>query len=181
MMIHFQYVKKVNKKSGFTHDLRSRQGFTLIELVIYMGIISMLLVVFMDILSASFSTQLSSQSTSEVVQDGRFIYTKLIYDINRASSVSIPASLGDTSSTLTAIINGTTHAYALSSGNLQITDPSGYYALNSSDTTVSNLQFQRIGNVNGKHTFRINYVITGKINLSGRYDTKNFQTTAGLR
>ncbi len=172
-------------KSGFTLYLRRRQaeskGFTLIELIIYMGLVSILIVVFMDILSASFNSQLSSQSTSEVVQDGRYIYARLTYDLNRADSVSIPANLGDSSSTLTVTINGNNLTYGINGGNFEITTTSGLYVLNSVDTSVSNLQFQRIGNTNGKHTVRIAYTITGKINLSGRYDMKSFQTTAGLR
>lgn len=165
----------------FSKIRQAKSGFTLVELIIYMGLISVLIVVFMDILSASFNAQLSSQSSSEVVQDGRYIYTKLTYDINRTNSVSIPEDLGDSSPTLTVIINGNNVTYGLNEGNFEITTASGSYMLNGVGTSVSNLRFQRVGNPKGKHTIRVAYTITGKTNLSGRYETKSFQTTVGLR
>lgn len=156
-------------------------GFTLVELLIYMGILSVILIVLTDILVAAFGVQASSQSTSQVAQDGRYIYSRLIYDINQASDVSTPSALGNTTNTLTLNKDGTTYTYALSGANLVVTDNSGTYQLNSVDTSLSSLQFQRIGNPGGKHTFRISFTVNGIINLNGRFDSKAFLTTAGLR
>ena len=173
-------IKKI-KLFPNSYSLHTNKGFTLIELIIYMALTSILIVIFMDILSISFNTQLSSQSTSQVVQDGRYIYTRLIYDVNRADSVSVPANLGDSSPILTLTINGNNFTYGINNGNLVLTTDAASYTLNSFGTSVSNLSFQRIGNVGGKHTIRIMYTISGRTNISGRYDTKSFQTAAGLR
>lgn len=161
--------------------IKDQRGFTLVELIIYMGLTSMLIVIFMDILSISFNAQLSSQSTSEVVQDGRYIYTRLIYDVNRASAINTPANLGDSSPSLSITINGNNFTYGVNGGNFVLTTASGTYTLNSFDSSVSNLNFQKIGNAGGKPTVKITYTISGRTNLSGRYDTKNFETAAGLR
>ena len=64
---------------------------------------------------------------------------------------------------------------------MQLTDPNGTSVLNSYDTTISGLQFKRIGNINGKDTFQINFIVTGNIQLPGPAESESFQTTAGLR
>lgn len=159
----------------------SKRGFTLVELAIYFGITMTILLVLTELLSAIFNTQLSTKATTSVAQDGRYIYTRLTYDINRAQTVSTPLNLGDSSQTLQVTINGIGYTYSLSNGDLIITDQQGTYVLNSADTTISNLSFKRIGNVNGKHTFRMNYTVTSKIIDEATPETKVFQTTAGLR
>jgi hypothetical protein len=169
------------RKLFITKENRTRSGFTLIELSIYMGITMVIILILAELLSAIFSTQLTSQATSYTVQDGRYVYTRLIYDINRAQSVSVPANLGDSTNSLTLNIGGSEYSYSLSGGNLVITDTQGVHLLNSTDTTISNLTFMRIGNTDGKHTFKINYTVTSKIVDKGPAETKVFQTTAGLR
>ena len=161
--------------------IRNIKGFTLVELIIYMGIMMVLIMILTDILVAVLATQLSSQSTSQVSQDGRYIYTRLIYDVNRAQSVLLPLNLGETSNSLQATINGTVYTYSLSGGNLVVTDPNGTDQLNSIDSSVSGLQFKRIGNQNGKNTFQINFTVISKIQTKGVTDQEIFQTTAGLR
>lgn len=156
-------------------------GFTLVELVVYMGIVMIFMLVLTDILEAILNTRLSSQSTSEVAQDGRFIYTRLIYDINRSSGVILPLNIGDTSTSLQATISGSLNTYSLSSGNLILNDSTTSAQLNSVDTSVSNLTFTRIGNPGGKNTFQIKFTVTSKIPTKGAVDAEVFQTTAGPR
>lgn len=175
-------MKKLIHNSEFRiQNSKKRGGFTLVELLIYMGILSILMYVLSDILFSIINVQLSTQSNSLVTQDGRYIYTRLTYDINRAQSVSQPANLGDSATSIQLVVNATNYSYSLNSGALQISDGSGTYVLNSPDTTISNLRFDRIGNVNGKHTFQINFTITSKAQVNSRYDSQVFQTTAGLR
>lgn len=161
----------------------SKKGFTLIELTIYFGLLSIFILVLTEIFVSVLNTQLSSESTSSVAQDGRFIYSRLIYDINSADNVTLPANLGDTSDTLVLIRGGQTYTYSLSNGNLELQDPSlDIQPLNGVDTTISNFVVTRLGNAGGKHTFQINFRVTGNIQLpGGRVDTQVFQTTAGLR
>lgn len=160
---------------------KSKKGFTLVELAIYMGISMVILLTLTELLVAILNTKLTTQSTTGIAQDGRYIYTRFIYDINRADSVSTPANLGDTSSSLVLTIGGITYTYSIQNGNLVFTDPQGINALNGNDTQISDVTFQRIGNGNGKDTFKINYVITSKVVNKGAADTQSFQTTAGLR
>lgn len=161
--------------------IKQNRGITLVELIIYMGLFAVLIVVITDILVATLNVQLGTSATSSVTQDGRFIYTRFIYDINRATSISVPANLGDTGNSLQFSANGITYTYALNGNDLIITDDSGNNILNSFDTGISGLTFTRIGNIGGKPTIRLNFVINSKNTGSGQQEIKTFQTTAGLR
>lgn len=171
-MIH-NIQNAINKKQN--------SGFTLVELIIYMGLLTMLILIFTQIFTSILDNQLSSESNSQVAEDGRYIYSRFIYDVNRADAITLPANLGDSSPSLVLTINGQTYTYASSSGNLILTDPTGSYALNGFGTKISDLQFTRIGNVSGKHTVKINFTIVSNISLHGTSEVKVFQTTAGLR
>jgi len=162
--------------------MTAQKGFTLVELLIYMGMLSIILVVLSQIFGSILDAQLESQSTSAVHRDGRFILSKLTYDVHRASSIVLPASLGASSTSLQLDISGI-NTYSLNNGNLELTDSLETNNLNSADTTVSNLTFTRIGNTvaNAKNTVRITYTITSKIVRPKGMETKDFQTTIGIR
>ncbi|OGF99894.1 hypothetical protein A2153_01965 [Candidatus Gottesmanbacteria bacterium RBG_16_38_7b] len=161
--------------------MKKQRGFTLIELLVYLGLFSLLIIVITDILVTTLDIQLSSSAYNSVTADGRYIYSRFIYDINRAQSVALPQNLGDISNNLQFTADGNSYSYTLNNGNLVLTDSDGSHQLNSYDSSISNLNFQRIGNSEGKHTFRINFTITGKTVLRGNTEVKNFQTTAGIR
>lgn len=169
------------KISNLKFKILPRNGFSLIELIIYMGILLVMIYVLTDILYSTLNSQLETQSSSGIAQDGRYLYSRLTYDINRAQAVSAPQNLGDTSNTLQVTIGGLTYTYALVGGNLTITDNTGTYVLNGPDTSISGLTFKRIGNTGGKDTFQINYSVTSNIIVNGKNETEAFQTTAGLR
>ena len=71
-------------------DLSSSRGFSLLELLIYMAILSIMSV----ILSASFLSltkgRAKSESRTEVNSNLRFAMERIVQDINAASAVSAP-------------------------------------------------------------------------------------------
>lgn len=159
----------------------SRRGFTLVEMLMFLGIFSVLLVMLTGIFTSSLDVQKETEATSNVQQDGAYIISRLIYDIARATSITTPDAIGSQYTTLVLVIGGVTNTYALSGGNLTLSDGSVTDQLNGYDTTISNLTFTRYGNVGGKNTIQINFTITSKAQRASGYEIKNFQTTAGLR
>ena len=157
-----------------------KNGFTLVELLVYMALMGMFLVVLLEIFTLTISTKLSSQSTSSLAYDGRYILSKLSYEIKHADSVLIP-SLGVTASTLQLVSGGVASTYSLSSGNLIKTTAGNSQSLNGLDTNIDTITFKNIGNSGGKPTIQINYVISSKILVSGGNQTQTISTTVGLR
>lgn len=161
--------------------MKKNKGFTLIELVVYMGLFSILLIVLAEVFTSALNDRLESESTSQVVQDGRFILARFMYDINRAESIAAPAVLGEQANSLQIIISGATYTYVLNNNNLELTNNFGINKLNSGDTTISDLNFKRLGNISGKNTIQINFTLTSKTVPKSGPEIKDFQTIIGLR
>lgn len=157
------------------------KGFTIVELLIYMGLLVVMIVLFTQIFVSILDNQLRSTNTSNVADDGRYIYSRFIYDLNRADSIASPSAYGSSSAAMTLLIDGVNNTYTASNGSLLVTTPGGTYILNGYGSTVSNLLFTKVGTPSAKGTVRMQFTVTGSINSRGLLDVQNFQTTAGLR
>ena len=175
----FKYWKLVVFEIG--NSRRSRAGFTLVEIIMYMGILAFLLLILTQLLSSILGIHLESQASSAIQQDGRFILARLTYDINRAESIVLPATPSAQSSSLQQVLDSITNTYSLSGGNLLITNNLGSDNLNSYGTTVSNLSFRRLGNIGGKNTITIAFTLQSVTAREKGPEVKNFQITAGTR
>ena len=159
------------------------KGFTLVELLLYMGIFLILLVVFLQLFSSILDVQLESQSTSAVDSDGKYIIARLTYDIENASSIVTPSSNGLTRSSLEVWSNGVDEDFVLTGGNFQLVNVGTGQAnnLNSADTLVSNVSFTRLGSTSGKSTITVTFTLTSTTHRTGGPETRNFTTTLGQR
>jgi len=163
------------------NKLKRFRGVTIVELLIYMGLMSIFLVVLLDIFTTTLQTKLSSESTSGISQDENYILAKLSYDIGNASAVTQP-TLGVNGNSLQITINGVAVKYSLIGGNL-IRNAAGVpMALNGLDTSLDSITFTNMGNPGGKPTIRIIYTVRSKIVLSGgQQQTQTVTTTVGTR
>jgi len=162
-----------------------QKGFTLIELIIYMGLLVILLSVLTSIFMSSLDVQLESEANSAVEQDGSYILSRLAYDIHRAESVTIPVVLGGTSTTnFRIVVNGVNYTYSIDGNdNLVLQEGSGpINNLNGYGTSISNLLVTWLGNA-GKVEDNLNIVftITSRTRKNTGFETKNFQTNLALR
>jgi len=161
---------------------RNRKGFTVIEILLYLGLFSILLTITLQMFTAIFDVQLESQATSAIAADGNYILNRFSYDVNRANSITTPAVLGVASSSLVLVINGSTYTYSLSNGNLILQNNTAgtIDRLNSIGTTVSDLSFIRLDG-GGKDTVQISYTLTSEITRRGGKEVNEYKTSAGLR
>lgn len=157
-----------------------KKGFTLIELIIYMGIFSILVFIFTDIFVSSIQTKTEGEATSSVNQDANFILTKLEYDLNNATSVVQPI-LGQNSGTLTFIQSGQQVVYQVTDGVLERVVNSEAIALNSYQSNLSNAVFRNVGNPSGKSTINVNLTIESKQLSNNQPEVINLETTVGTR
>jgi len=77
--MHTNNLKKFIKKT--------QRGLTLVEMLLYMAVFSILLTVLLQIFFSALDVQLESKATSGVDQDGTYIMARLTYDIQRAQAV----------------------------------------------------------------------------------------------
>src|SRR4030042_100579 len=111
----FSIFKKFDKN-------KNNSGFTLIQILLYMGIFSILIIVLFTLLTSISDVQLESKSTATVSSDGRYILNRFAYDIARADSISSPISVGSQSSSLEFQSEGITYTYTLSNRNIIFTN-----------------------------------------------------------
>lgn len=182
-MIEIRIMNKIKPFKLFPSDysLIPNRGFTLVELLIYMGLLAIIILVFTEIFISIIDNQLSSRNTSNVADDGRYIYSRFIYDVNSGQSITQPSEFGSTSAALTLVIGGQNYTYSLINNNLTITDPTGVHALNGYGSSISALLFTKVGTTSAKSTVRINFTVKGITTTRGILDQQSFQTTAGLR
>jgi type II secretory pathway pseudopilin PulG len=159
-----------------------RRAFTLIELLIYMGLISILLVVIGQIFFSALDLQLKSQSISAAHQGSLYLLSRLNYDIHRASSIISPASAGQSATQFSLEIDGQTHTYASSSGSLQVTVGGQNILLTPFDTRLLDFSVTRLGNLGGIPSLTVNFTLDSTITpFSKDLDTQSYSTTYSLR
>ncbi len=181
----YQY-QLLNEKKRWTFDIWnlklviphiSGTGFTLIELIIYMGLMTGFLVMLSNIFGSILSVRVESQASSSVEQDGRFILARLAYDVNRATVSSVPNT-----TTLVLTIGGQAYTYSLNGSKLQLVQPAGTDLLNSSGSTISGLTFQRLVNTGGREdTIKAQFTLNSVSQRAGGSEVRSFNTTIGRR
>lgn len=177
----------MKKYLSFYRD-RTKHGYTLIELVVYMGLLGILLVILSQFFIAALNVQLVSKADTAVEQDGAYILARVTYDLRRATTVSQP-SLGQTVATLSAIIadSGVNNAYqyALDDENLVLTIAGSPSQLNSDQSSISNFSLTRIGNsgqsATAKDTIQVGFTVQSKAITSSGAQSLDYKTTVSLR
>lgn len=157
-------------------------GFTLIELLLYMGLFSILLTVFIQLFGTVFEAQLESEATSSVASDAKFIMGRFTYDMNRAESISAPASLASPSSSLTIIADSEELTYSLDDGNLMLENVTTgtLDQLNSNEASISAISFLRLDG-GDKDVIQMSFtVVSGATRTTGK-EIRAYKTSAGLR
>ncbi len=160
--------------------MKKDRGFTLVELLIYSGLLIMLLAMLTRMFTGITDVQLESVATGAVEEDARYIYSRLSYDVSRATSVVTPSNLGDQTNSLTLLVDSIVTTYAISNNNLLLTNNQGANQLNSVGTTISNLSFRRLGNVGGKDSIQMTFTITSTTEQVSGPDTKDMETTIAI-
>lgn len=165
--------------------MKNNKGFTIVELLLYMGILSVFLSILVAIFVTALDVQLESEAVSSIQRDGTYILTKLAYDIHRASSITIPSSLGAQTNNLKIVVGGVDYTYSVDgSGNLTLLNSLGTNNLNSYDSSTLGLLVTRLGNAGGiEDTLKINFTISSRTKRTGAagYETKDFETNLSLR
>lgn len=162
---------------------KNKKGFTLVELLLYLGIFSIILTVTLQMFGSVFELQLESQAVSSVDVDGKFIVNRFNYDIARASSISLPVALGASGSALTIVVNSQSLTYSLSDGNINLNNASTGTTdqLNSTETKGSSLSFTRVEGSAGKDLIQMSFILNSEVTQRRGKEIRDFKTTGGLR
>lgn len=163
------------------------RGVSLLELLIYIALLSVILLVISSAFISISKTGGSVDARTEVNSNARFASNKMIQDIKSASAVSVPTTVGATGSTLEITVSGDTILYDVSGGQLRRKVNAGTpEPITSNLITVSAPVFTRLENYNTVFqatttTININMTITHSNTGSDYNYSSVINTTASLR
>jgi type II secretory pathway pseudopilin PulG len=160
-----------------------QKGITIIELILYMSILSVLITILTSIFISALDVQSESSAVSSVEQDGNYIIAKFGYDIRSSSAITFPFANGDSADNFVIVVDGEDYTYSVDgNNNLVLVNSLGTNSLNSYSSSISNFLVQRLGNAGGvENSLKISFTVTSKIAKNSGFETQNFATTFSLR
>jgi len=172
----------LRKTKNEIRNTKKRSGFTLVELLIAMGILTILMTIIMRVFLQIIEMRLEAQADSAVAQDSRYVFSRLAYDISRASSVVTPANPGDETTSLVLDIGGTTYTYAVDTdGRLTLSDGVNTNEVTSEGSRVTSIGFTKRGDGAQIESVSVNIYLESKIQKVNGPSTFEIITTIGVR
>lgn len=138
------------------------KGFTLIELIIYIGIVAGILLVASNFGLEIIYGNIKSQSIREVQQNSRFAMEKIVESILSAASINSPLGGNSSNSLFLEMqdLNLNPTIFEVSEGRLIITQRgNGPYGLTNDRVRVSSLQFTNLSYENTPGTIKVQMTI----------------------
>lgn len=155
------------------------RGFTLVELLLYVGIIGAVVLSMAGFLSLLMQSRVKNQTISEIEQQGIQVMQIITQTVRNAGNINSPTQ-GQTADSLS--IDST--VFDLSTGTIRIAEgTSSPIFLTNSRVTASGLTFQNLSRTMTPGTIRIQFTLT-HINPEGRQEynyNKTFYGSATLR
>ncbi len=161
--------------------LKKNNGFTLIELTLYLGLLSIFLVFFSELLSAILNTKTRSEGVSLVQTNSNFLISKLTYDVNQADTIASPIDFGVASDSFGLNKAGQGYTYRINGGRLAIDDGQGLVYLSDANVTINNFNVTKTGNTDGIQALSIGFTISSNIVDKTGIKESSFLTTISLR
>lgn len=150
-----------------------KKGFTLIELMLYVAIVSVLLSTVVGLYMALAQSRTKMQAVSEVEMQGYHAMAQVTAAIRGGQSISSPTP-GNASGSLTLVTGATSTNPTIidvMSSTLRIKEgTSNPIALTNSRVQVSNLVFENFTNPGTEGSIFV-YFTLSNVNLTGRYDS----------
>lgn len=164
----------------------NQRGFTLVELLLYVAIASVMFLAISVFLSVLLQSRIKNQTIAEVEQQGFQVMQIITQTVRNANIINTPAqgaSAPSLSINAYAIGNNPT-IFDLAGGTIRITEGVGSaVSLTNSRITASALAFQNLSRAGTPGTIRIQFTLT-HLNPEGRNEysfTRTFIGSATLR
>jgi prepilin-type N-terminal cleavage/methylation domain-containing protein len=167
-------------------ECNMKKGFTLIEMLLYLAILSIIVLAFSSFLFLSYTSRVKATVIAEVEQQGNQTMGLIIQNIQNTSGITAPITgVSANSLTLTEYTSANSPAVFDQSGTVIRIKEGVTAAVNitSNRVVVSNLSFQNLSRPNTPGIVQIKFTLTylNPDNRSEYIYSKNFTSSASLR
>lgn len=161
---------------------KTKNGFTLVELLIYIAIVGIVVGGISTFFVLLVSSRSKNQTVSEVEQQGTQVTELITQTLRNATTINLPAigTSGSTLSIAVADLSKSPTVFDISGANIRITEGAGQPVVitNTTRLTASNLVFENLSRPGTAGVVRIHFTLT-HINASNRNEFEFAQTFWG--
>jgi Tfp pilus assembly protein PilW len=167
-------------------EIKKKPGFTLVELLLYVGISSAILLATSIFLSVLLESRVKNQTISEVEQQGVQVMQLITQTVRNADLINIPTigASGASLSVNNSLASTTPTVFDLSGGVIRIKEGANVVInLTNSKVTVSNLSFFNLSRTSTPGVVKIIFTLSS-VNPSGRNEysfSKTFVGSAAIK
>lgn len=153
----------------------TKKGFTIVEMLMYIGLFSTVLLVTTQILISITDMYLESSATASLENNATYLSQKLQYDLLRSTRIMEPADPAVTGNRLVLQINGSDYIYEIQNQVLLLTAEDETNQLSTNDVNVSELTVKRVGDGTATDSARLDLTLQSKfVEADGRQRTKSY-------
>jgi type II secretory pathway pseudopilin PulG len=160
---------------------KSSSGFSLVELLLYMGLSLILLAIISGLFISMLQTRSESMKTSSLEREGRYILARLSYDIYSAQDIIEPALVGETSTTLQLMKNSELFTYRIINDRLYLINTAGSHLLSGETVKAISFNVTKLGNDGGKNAVEISLTTENQNISEGKIENRTYQTVLAIR
>lgn len=166
-------------RNNWSFPAKGRAGYSLIELLIYLVLLSFIILfstrLFFEIKSLKAETEVSTT----LQRNARFVFEEMTQAVRAATEISVPLP-GETGDIL--VLNNGQIKYQLNEAVLQKEESGEIFSVTTSEVTVQEVSFEHIASPEQRPTIKIKIKLVSNYLLEGeRRSSAQFQTTISLR
>lgn len=165
--------------------MRNKRGFTLIELILYVGVAAFVLTAAVSFAALLIRTQTKNRTIAEVNEQGTLVMQTISRAIQTANSINSPLA-GVSATQLSLTMSDATKdptIFGVSSGAFQVQEGVDINNLTNSKVSIVNPLFSNLSRTGTAGAIKIEFTIahTNSENRSELDYQKTFETTVSLR
>ncbi len=162
--------KRQNSKLSIRYS-----GFSLVEMIIYLALLTVLLIAVINSLSYMMKNYRELKAAKSIAISANEVLSRFSYEVKKANNLS--GSFGTSSGTLTLTTGTSTTVFSLNASRIKITVNGISDYLTSTDTSVSSLYFYKLNATTTSLGAVIEFTIKSAINNR----TEFFEDTVMIR
>ena len=166
-------------------ELKNKDGFTLVEMIIYIAIFSIFIGTLVSFFITMNSSRINNQITLEVNNQGNDVMRVMTQSIRNATSINTPStsSLSNTLSLVTPDLSKNPTIFSVTDGILYMTEGSGpSISLTNDKVSLSNLVFSNLSNPNTLGSVQVRFTLTSTIlNTNSVFKNVDFYGSGSIK